>query len=288
MEWTKIKVNIHDSRWINSPKKIIRGKWHGYLMKLDLSNWSERLTYFLGRYYELGVQHSLSSLLEPGDRFVDIGANIGMITLHAAALVTETGEVECFEPNPECVATITENIKINDIRHVRIHPVGLSDSKGVLRLHLTSAHTGTATFADVDKYELVKVFEVQVLVGDDILLKNPKPVRLVKIDVEGFELHVLRGLKRTLDTFRPLLITEFVEEHFNRAGTSCDEIEQFLRSNGYRPYAITTGRRFLKHHLMLIPIEKKVREIQFNEILWSHPLNSTKNRLEKYISSSNS
>ena len=56
-------------------------------MELELSDWAERYTFFLGRYYEMGVQRVLDAILMPGDRFVDIGANIGMIALHARSLI---------------------------------------------------------------------------------------------------------------------------------------------------------------------------------------------------------
>ncbi len=216
-------------------KKIIRGKLHGYWMELDLSDWSERYTYFLGRNYELEVQQLLSKILEPGDRFIDVGANIGMISLHAAHLVTEIGKVDCFEPNPECVQAIKANLARNGVKHVKVFPVGLSDSNGVLQLNLTSLHTGTATMAPVEG--VTKSFEVQVLIGDDVVLSDSRRVKLIKIDVEGFELHVLRGLKRSLEIYQPMLITEFVESHFQRAGTSSAEITEFLTGIGYKPMA---------------------------------------------------
>jgi hypothetical protein len=65
----------------------MRGKLHGYEMSLDLGNWSNRQTYFLGRFYDLPTQLVLLSCLRPDDIFVDIGANEGMISLLASRLV---------------------------------------------------------------------------------------------------------------------------------------------------------------------------------------------------------
>lgn len=58
----------HDHQWADAPVKVIRGKEHGYLMELDLTDWSCRITYFLGRFYELHVLRLLDEMLEPGDR----------------------------------------------------------------------------------------------------------------------------------------------------------------------------------------------------------------------------
>jgi len=73
--------------WTDAPWATVRLKSSGFLVPLNLANWSERLTYFLGRYYDLKLQLLMRAILKRGDRVVDIGSNIGMITLHAAALV---------------------------------------------------------------------------------------------------------------------------------------------------------------------------------------------------------
>jgi len=265
---THVNSSISDYRWTNMDKKLIKGKLHGYWMELDLSNWSQRLTYFLGRYYELEIQQLMSAVLMPGDRFVDIGANIGMISLHAAYLVTEKGKVDCFEPNLECVEILKNNLSRNDIRHVNVYPVGLSDSNGSLRLSLTSSHSGTATLAEVN--ESIKSFEVEIAIGDDLVLSDPKQVKMIKIDVEGFELHVLKGLKRSLETFKPMLITEFVESHFQRAGTSGAEIEIFLKELGYKPYGISSHRKWMRYKLHIVTLMTTSSERKYNDILWVH------------------
>ena len=275
----QVSSSINDHRWSDAPKKIIRGKVHGYWMKLDLSDWSQRYTYFLGRYYELEIQQLMSAVLTPGDRFIDIGANIGMISLHAAYLVTEDGKVDCFEPNPECVEAIKDNLARNDIKHVNVYPLGLSDNNGSLRLSLTSTHTGTATLAEIN--DSIKSFEVQVVVGDDVILSDPRRVKLIKMDVEGFELHVLKGLTRSLEAFQPLLITEFVESHFQRAGTSSAEIEGFLNGLGYKPYGITKRRKWMRYGLQLVPLMNVSNEPSLTDILWIHEQNSFD--MERYI-----
>lgn len=278
----RVSVSINDCQWSNAPKKLIRGKLHGYWMKLDLSDWSERYTYFLGRYYELEIQQLLSAILKPGDRFVDIGANIGMITLHAARLVTEKGKIDCFEPNPDCVQSIKDTLARNNLRHVNVYPVGLSDSTGMLQLSLTSSHTGTATLAPV--HGVTKSFEVPTLIGDDVVLSDPTPMKLIKIDVEGFELHVLKGLKRALDMFQPFLITEFAESHFQRAGTSSTEILRFLTGLGYKPYGISARRKWMRYRFQLVPLADRFDDRgDISDILWVHGQNPFGAYTEKYI-----
>ena len=209
-----------ESLWAAAPTRTVRGKQHRLLMRLNLSNWSQRLTYFLGRYYEFGVLRVLDVVLQPGERFVDIGANIGMITLHARSRVGPSGQLDCVEPNPDCVAMLEEHLRLNGIANARVHACALSDSPGALDLNLTSAHTGTATLAPVEG--VVRRIAVAVKVGDELLAAaSAAPVRLVKIDVEGFELHVLKGLRRTLTNDKPFVMTELIESSSPRPARAC-------------------------------------------------------------------
>ncbi len=236
--------------WKALPTAVVTGKRHGFKMKLDRSDWAQCATYFLGRYYELGVQRTIDQLLREGDTMVDIGGNIGMIALHARSLVGPTGRVICFEPNPECAAAIEEHMEMNGIRNVEVRRCALAASPGTLTLNLTSEHSGTATLAPVSG-KVVKSLQVPVRVGDDELEQIAPKV--IKIDVEGFELQVLQGLRQTLARHKPVLITELVDEHLARAGTSADEIHEFLSEFGYSPYGIDTQRSPIRHDVVLRP-----------------------------------
>lgn len=266
-----VMVPIDDRRWDFAPFKSVRGKLHGYEMKLDLRDWSERLTYFLGRYYELGVQKVVIALLQPGDRFVDIGANIGMISLLAARLVSKEGHVDSFEPNPETLRLLREAIERNAIDHIEVYPVGLADQAGHLTLRLSSEHSGTATLAAVSEESTVKTFEVEVNVADEVLLEDSRSIRMIKIDVEGFEVSVLNGLTRTIERDRPFIITEFVAEQFEDAEASYAAMQALLAPLGFRAYGIGTRRRFLRHVLRLVEVSPDRAPVDFAELLWARP-----------------
>lgn len=260
----------HHSRWEHAPTRIIRGKWHRYRLKLDLSNWSERHTYFLGRFYDLGTQLALKAILKRGDRFVDVGANIGMITLLGAYLVGPEGRVDSFEPNPGCVARIREHLELNRLGHVHIHNMALGANRQTMRLSVVTEHTGMGTLAEVpaqDRALITAVHDVQVVPGDETLLRDDLPPRLIKMDVEGFELAALKGLSQTLDRWHPAVITECVEEHLARAGASREELLRFMAAAGYRGYAVETRRQTWRHRLELKPFAPGSGA---NNVLWFH------------------
>lgn len=250
--------------WNGARVRVIRGKGHGFLMKLDLSDWAQRMTFCLGRYYELGVLQVLDKVLGPGDAFVDVGANIGMVSLHARSLVGDAGAVHSYEPNPDCLRLLQEHVELNRLRNVFIHGCALSDTAGELRLSLTSEHTGTATLAPVP--DARRTYAVPVRVGDEALTGTAP--KAVKIDVEGFELHVLRGLRHTLARAAPFVITEVEETFLRRAGTSTQELMSFMSSLGYRAYGIGLGRTFFRWRLRLSPVRLHGELARFSDVLW--------------------
>lgn len=262
-------------RWDGAPTKDVKLKESGYVVSLNLENWSERLTYFLGRYYDLELQLLMNKCLRPGDRFIDIGANVGMISLHAAWLVASRGLVESFEPNPSCCQRIVESLSKNKITQVKLFEMGLSDNVGSLTLKVITKHSGMGTFAQPDEkqQELISdTFEVQVQTGDSVILKNSTPVKLIKIDVEGFEYRVLKGISQTLSRWYPIVVLEVAENWLKRAGTSRIEVCDYMRQFGYVAYGPSTRRRYLRHELTLTLIQDKdIDNVDFNDFVWVHP-----------------
>jgi FkbM family methyltransferase len=258
--------------WRNSPTKIIRGKLHGYLMELDLANWSERQTYFLGRFYELGMQQLMIACLKPGERFVDVGANMGMLTLLGASLVGSAGRVDAFEPNPRCQQRIRDNLARNPIGQVFLHGVALGSERQMLQMKILQNHTGTGTLGQVQGEEQSSVtehFDVPVVPGDEVLLENEQPIVLIKIDVEGFELSALRGLQKTLERWYPLVTTELLEWHLKRSGTTPREVIDLMTQMGYRGYLMeSAGPRGKRPELRLRPLDLNSKGIK--DVLWVH------------------
>lgn len=237
--------------WSAMPKVTVRGKRHCFKMKLNRSDWAQCSTYFLGRYYELGVQRTLDKILRNGETFVDIGGNIGMISLHARYLVGSDGKLICFEPNPECADVIEEHMRMNDIDNTEVRRCALAEAPGTLSLNLTSAHTGTATLASVTG--AVRSMKVAVCVGDDELAG--KVPRLLKIDVEGFELQVLKGFKKQSLGISHLLLRSWWKSTC-KAGSSSAGVLEFLTQLGYKPSGIGTVRSPIRHDVKLSPMTK--------------------------------
>lgn len=243
-----------EASWSGAPARELRGKLHGYWMRVELSNWSERKSWFLGRFYDLETQLFVLAALREGETFVDAGANIGMLTLLAASCVGASGVVHAIEPNPSAMARLSAAVERNHLGCVRLHRVGLSDRDEELVLRVVTQHTGLGTFADVPAEERAAItaeHRVHVLRGDDLLAGKLLAPAVLKIDVEGFECRVLRGFEKTLLEHRPAVVIEAIGSQLARAGASLEELFSILHGHGYRAFALRTRRAGLARRLVL-------------------------------------
>lgn len=155
-----------------------------------------------GVFYESADLRALSEVFPAGGTFVDIGANIGNHTLFAA-LVWKAAKIVPFEPNPLAFNTMFHNISVNGLRDVvdlSNIGLGLSDKEaGGFAMQKMANNLGGARM-------LPGKGTLQVFRGDD-LLAGLEP-DLIKIDVEGMELEVLRGLEGLLKDRKPMLFVE--------------------------------------------------------------------------------
>jgi FkbM family methyltransferase len=154
--------------------------------------------------WEPEVTDWLTSTLKPGDVFVDIGANVGYFSLLAAKLVGTQGGVVAVEAHPRMAELLRRNIIANRVGAVSWHRAAWSHPE-LLTFHMrvnfaANSSTGSldpASLADLgDSEELTEVQGVPV----DDLLDQMHRVDVIKIDVEGAETRVMRGLTRTIAT----------------------------------------------------------------------------------------
>lgn len=184
----------------------------------------------------------LRSALGPGESFVDVGANVGTYSLLGASLVGERGRVLAFEPVPSTRAQLERNLALNRLPQVEIVPRGLGAEPGRAILHVVPGASGLSSrYHDVGGSDV----EIEVTTLDRALEGTALPA-LVKIDVEGMELEVLKGATGLLGSAHPpLVVLEAQSQHLQAAGTSYRELRAFLAEHGgYEIFAL--GRRGLR------------------------------------------
>lgn len=189
-----------------------------------------------GRGFETAELHWAASTLRPGSVLIDVGANIGVFSINVM-LCSENTSALAIEPvgtTHSCLrANITRNGLSSRVRAVRA-AVGEGEGQAVVTSglhaanHIVPGHRPKASAAE----ERVRQTSLDMLVSEHCL----KRVDLVKIDVEGFELSVLNGAKKTLHQLRPTVLMEIEARWTRRYGYAPQAIIDLMCSFGYTRY----------------------------------------------------
>ncbi len=209
---------------------------YGFRYKADMGDWLGQYVYLTG-VYEPPTAHVISTLLSPGDTFIDVGANSGFFTLLASRRVGPTGQVLSFEPLPSMRERITENLAINRMENVTLHDVALSNSVGEVTFYEgPQGHKGISSMRPIG--EASAILQVPTMPLDDLADKIPS-IKLIKIDVEGAEQLAIEGMKKLLAQHHPYLIIEITDQYLKPFGHSAQGLSDSLCGLGYRMYKIT-------------------------------------------------
>ena len=207
-----------------------------FRLKANLANPEHQYLYFYGTHDERYVVTKLLKIIKPEDICWDIGANIGFYTCLLASRVEDTGAVVAFEPALRTCGYLCENISLNQFTNVTVVNKGLGDN--VEQRHLYYAEAGLAEGTASLKYANGRAASERVTLDtiDNLIGELPVP-DFIKIDVEGYQLEVLRGGEYCLKTHAPLLMAELKDVgETNREEFS--EIERYITDLGYRLYEI--------------------------------------------------
>lgn len=151
-----------------------------------LNDFVGRATLFVGDL-DRKVSWTAQRALRPGDVFLDVGANIGVVSMYAAAAVGPSGAVHSFEPQKNLAGMIEESARLNGFTNVTVHPVGLSDQDATLQLHVPADNPGAASLESDRPWERTALaVEVREATAYLSALRLPH-VRVMKIDIEGHE-----------------------------------------------------------------------------------------------------
>jgi FkbM family methyltransferase len=190
--------------------------------------------------YEPGVTEVLLARLAPGDVFLDVGANEGWFAVRAAERVGE-GRVVAVEPQERLWPVLVRNFLLNGLHNYVLVPQAAGAAEGVADLTLyPSLNTGASSLVPTVRTRARQRQRVDVLPLERMCqIHGIRRIRLAKIDVEGYELEVLKGAGPLLGRDIEHIILELHPRHLRALGQSPDEVEHLLASRGYqrRPIA---------------------------------------------------
>jgi FkbM family methyltransferase len=211
------------------------------------------------RYYQPDISRLLETLLRPGDQYVDVGANIGLTALLARSRIGETG-----------------------VTNFQLVPRAVADCESVLTLFVPRDEMLLGTF--VPEKPVGTRVDVRTEPADRYVADfDPDKPTLIKIDVEGYEVQVLRGIQSLLARSNVMVVTEIADTKLRRAGHSRDELHSLLASFGLLPHTIDVRATRWRKALELCPIPGPVDSYEY-DALFARPGSSVfRERIEPVL-----
>ena len=218
------------------------------LLDLDIDDWIQQHLYFLGGYEEKEIRF-LTGVLEPGDVFIDLGANIGLFSLVASSIISDTGKVYAFEPYSENFVRLTHHLQLNQCTNVIAEQSAVSDQAGAIDLKGDRSSNNKGMISQYNKTftvtETVPCLTLDKYYNDKIKTS----VKCIKLDIEGGELNAIRGMAGILKMHNPILLIEVNDELLKMAGYSAAELERELSLFNYSKYYLDKDGRLISSRL---------------------------------------
>lgn len=207
----------------------------------------------------------LERLLEPGDSFIDVGANHGSFSMTASKKIGKTGCVVAVEPQPRLSELVKRSLALNAFCPAVVHSVACGEGEGPVDLFIPSSSSGMAgMFAGFSALSKAEKISVDLVGLDELVASVELPGKvLLKLDVEGAEYTVLKSASQLLENHHPLLMIEINPEAMVAAGTSASDLINILTMAGYthclevtkqdqlRPISSLDVREY--HNLLVVP-----------------------------------
>jgi FkbM family methyltransferase len=207
---------------------------------VDAQDTCGRYLYYFGTW-EPNLTQWIRQRLQDGDVFVDVGANVGYYTLLASRLVG-AGRVVALEPCPRAFRMLRQSLARNKAENVRIVNVAAWHESSVLKM-FSGVELGMSTLMEnwAARWDSPEYCDVPAARLPEILTSEEiAAARIIKIDVEGAEWHVIQGMAGVLDRCREDLeiVVEVTPAVLAAEGTSGGELLAFFARRGYRPYLL--------------------------------------------------
>jgi FkbM family methyltransferase len=201
----------------------------------------------------------LTEVLREGDVFVDVGANIGYFALPLAKLVGSAGQVLAFEPASDIAEQLRRSARVLGVEPwMTVHELALGSEDGSTSLRADPEYPEDSTKRSLFILKGPSVAEVPVRAFDGLVASGAVDLsgglHAVKIDVEGGEMHVLAGMRQSLERHRPrMIVIETIETHLRRAGSAVADINEFMGGLGYGTTNDAGGASPLELNAVFVP-----------------------------------
>lgn len=218
------------------PALPVRKVMNDIVFEYDLAGYHGTAPMYFGSYALLIIE-AMKRFLPPGGTFCDVGANIGYLSAVAAGLVGLAGEVHCFEPVPAYAERLERLARLNPNHKITVNACAAGETPGNSTIYVTQ-EAGQSTMVPAYKpvAEISMKFEIPVVRLDRYIEDHEfRRLDLIKIDAEGFELPILKGLERYFQAtrHRPAIICEIAPRAYALLGRNISQLAEFMSAHGY-------------------------------------------------------
>lgn len=267
-QWLRLGIRYRLLALLRSVDLPFRVRFGPYRYAGNLDNYIDRHVFCYGAY-ERGELELMRRFLGAGSVVLDVGANVGN---HSLFFAQYAARVFAFEPFPRLAQRLREQIGLNKIEHVKVMEFGLGENDAHLPYVPPGAYNqGMGSFALASE-AASETIHLAVRQGDAVIeQENVSRIDLIKVDVEGFEMEVLGGLRSSIEKYRPVLFVEFskrTQEKIKGGGglrSLAPGGYHFYSVTGHRPYLVIFNRgctlrpaddMYISGNILMVPDEK--------------------------------
>jgi len=237
-------------KWILRIKRVPHTLPNGKMLFIDpVSDFGLKI--LKNESYESEMTEQITSILKPGDAFIDLGSNEGYFSIIASGLVGQSGKVIAIEPQERLWSVIINNSILNNCANLQILPYGISSAPGEATMMLYSDfNTGASSLSPnfnfyISLISIRKKFykrqKIHTRTLDGLKASLPNRVKLIKIDIEGFEYEALKGSENLLkDHVFENLLVEIHRKSLESMGQKESDVFDLLSKFGYQKRQITS------------------------------------------------
>ncbi|MET8247377.1 FkbM family methyltransferase [Streptomyces sp. NPDC005202] len=265
-----------NARLREHPRRRVVETRFGARFAVDTQDLIQRYVYLFGAW-EPHMTSWLQRRLRPGDTFVDVGANVGIFSVLGARLVGDQGRVVAIEASPVFHQRLLQQARLNGCRNIRAVNAAVADSHKTLSFTLASSRNMGANSIVPYQGPAESTFDIDALPLPELL--DPEEIanaRIIKIDVEGAEGGVVRGLAPILDTLRPdaEITVEVTPDRMAQLGDSADELLKTMADAGFHVYRLANDYAPESYPIALrgepsVPVRWRGRVVGESDLIFS-------------------
>lgn len=219
-------------------------------MEIDTREYIQAMIYLFGNFEPPTIKF-LEEYIKKGHVIIDIGANVGYHTLIFSKLTGENGFVYAFEPEPLNYKTLKKNVDLNNLDNVRCVNKAISEKQETLDFFVSNSfNKGTHSLVYNPIQHSQESIKIDAIPLSHFILENDlNKIDFIKIDVEGAEYEVIKGMETSLIEYKPTLLVEINNEAQETHGKTSKSLKEYICGFGYDCYEITENGKLIKSPL---------------------------------------